>query len=414
VTLDAVRLALARRALEGTYGLALEGLSQEQIAAAFAAAGGGADGDAAFLARVVDRLPIDESWLFRDDGLWEWLRDEAGPELLARAGAVGRPVRILSLGCSAGQEPFSVAMLFLGLLERAGVSRAAAASRVEVVGLDSSPARVAAAREGAVPGWSVLRCRPDWIEGRVSPEEGPAGRFRIAPAVRALCRFDVGNLVELAAAPAALAGFDLVLCRHVLIYFRPAEAERIAGALARGLDAGAYLVFSAPEAHLVDAGGLARSPYLGVGQSGGAAAPAPVRATSRARRVRPPPLAPSRRPEPARASHPVPAAPDRSAAARVSSHVEVALRHAGEGRADDALREARAALFHDPGHLYSRLLVGQQLINRDRARGSEVLRELLTALTGLDADEAVPCAEGLSVGQLAAAARILLARPEGA
>ena len=98
-------LAATRAALEATYGLALEGLADDQIQIAVYAAGaaGMADPrDPEYLARVVDRLPIDESWLFRDDDLWEWLRDEAGPAMLEAAGQAGRPVRVLSLGCSSG------------------------------------------------------------------------------------------------------------------------------------------------------------------------------------------------------------------------------------------------------------------------------------------------------------------------
>jgi len=91
-----------------------------------------------------------------------------------------------------------------------------------------------------------------------------------------------------------------------------------------------------------------------------------------------------------------------------------AIRLADAGRRDEALREVRAALFHDPRHLYSRLLLGKQLIPVDEQRGKEVLRELLDAAAQLSPDEAVPCADGLSVGQLAAVARILLARREDA
>jgi hypothetical protein len=100
--------------------------------------------------------------------------------------------------------------------------------------------------------------------------------------------------------------------------------------------------------------------------------------------------------------------PDRHHA--VTAHVEEAIRQAAAGRSGEALREARAALFHDPRHLYSRLLLGQHLIPVDGERGREVLRELLQAAARLPPEDAVPCADGLSVGQLAAAARILLAR----
>ncbi|HET6440537.1 MAG TPA: CheR family methyltransferase [Anaeromyxobacter sp.] len=400
-------LAASRAALEAGFGLALEGLGEEQILSAVERAllPGPVDlRQPAFWSRVLDRLPIDESWLFRDDSLWEWLGEEAGSLLLEAAALRGRPVRVLSLGCSGGQEAFSAAMLFQDLLGLRGIPASAAAGHLQVLGIDPSPARIEAARSGLLPGWSVQRCRAGWLKGRAAPEPGPLARYRVAPEVRAVCRFEVGNLLELARrGNAALAGFDLVLCRHVLIYFRPVQAARLASELAKGLDAGAYLALSTPEAHLVDARSLEFTRQLGVGR-------APLRsgAGHPLRRARSAAARPSSNPP---AAGPPPA---RGREAAVSAHLERALRHAKDGQGSAALREVRAALLHDPRHLYSRLLLGQQLIPLDQARGREVLRGVLDAAAQLSPDEAVPCADGLSVGQVAAAARILLARREDA
>lgn len=418
-------LSATRLALETTYGLALEGLNEDQIQAAVygAASSGMADArDPEFLARVVDRLPIDESWLFRDDGLWEWLREAAGMEMLERASRSARKVRILSLGCASGQEAFTAAMLFQDLLEKTGLPPSAAASHVQVLGLDSSPSRIEAARSGLLPAWSVQRCRSDWLRGRVTPEPGPTGHHRVAPAIQAMCRFDVGNLVDLAASGnAALGGHDLVLCRNVLIYFRPEQADGFARELARGLDPGAHLVVSAPEAHLLARGDLEAVGFLGVGRAAPRTPTIPV-----ARRpVAHQPAAQRVAPSAAASSHPRPAdavvrrrppdsAPEPPRDAAAALHVEEALRHAEAGRRDAALRSARAALVHDPSHLYSQLVLGQQLLSVDVERARQILRVLVKNASRLSPDEPVPCADGLSVGQLAAAARILIMRREDA
>jgi chemotaxis protein methyltransferase CheR len=401
MTLPPLATAAARRQLEAAYGLALEGLEPGQVGAAIDAAARavGDPADPRFLPCVVDHLPIDESWLFREDALWEWLRDALAP-LLESAVASGRPVRVLSLGCSAGQEPFSAAMLLQGLAARAGIP-AGAAAYPQVVGVDPSPARIEAARAGGVPSWSVQRCRPEWLGGRVTADEATPGRWNVDASVRAMCRFEVGNLVDVAErGNAALAGYDLVLCRHVLIYFKPAEAERLAGLLARGLDPGATLAFSAAEAHLVQASGLEPLAYLGAGR----ARRAPARAAALPRRA--PPERPPRR---ARAPAASPGAGE-----RIAGHVRVALEHALAGRGAEALREARAALLQDPKDLYSRMLLGRQLICVDAARGREVLFDLLESASSLPADAAVPCADGLAVGQLADAVKLLLGGKEWA
>jgi chemotaxis protein methyltransferase CheR len=402
-------VAATRRSLESAYGLALEGLTADQLEMAVCAAfdaGRPADtSDPSWLSRVVDRLPIDESWLFRDDELWTWLRDEAGPALLERALALARPLRVLSLGCSGGQEPFSLGILFQGLLEGSGIPGSAASGYVQIVGIDSSPARVELARSGVVNGWSVQRSRAEWLRGRVLLEDAQTGRHRIDGTIRAMCRFEVGNLVDLVGrGNAALGGADLVLCRNVLIYFRPAEAERIAADLARALDPGALLAFSAAEAHLLAASGSVEAlGRLGVGRVGrGKAEPPASRSRAHGRRA---PAGPKPRPASPRR---------RSSSDAVAAHVRVAIEHARAGRAGEALREARAALFHDPGLLFPRLLVAEHLIAVDARRGRKMLEELLEQTARLPSDAAVPLADGLSVGQLADAARLLLGRPEGA
>jgi len=408
-------LASIRRALEATFGLALEGLTPDQIAGAVAAASGGGSvvdpGDPAFLRAVLDRLPIDESWLFRDEGLWAWLAGEAGAVLLARAQARRRPLRLLSLGCSSGQEVFSLAILFQGLLEAQGLPPSAAASFVEVQGIDSSPARIEQARSGLVSGWSVQRCDTRWLRGRLTPEAGAAGRYRVAPSVQALCRFEVGNLLDVAReGNAALAGRDLVLCRHVLIYARPERAASIVAAMGQGLDPGAMLVVGATEAHLL--GGvhsLVPLPHLGAAR---AANPSEREHGVAVERPRKAPRV--RSPRAGSGAHR--RSPDHGpaeCAAAAEAHLRRALEHAAAGRGAEALREARAAFFLEPRQLMSRLLLARALLSHDRERGREVLKETLEQASLLSPEAEVPFAPGLSVAQVAAAARLLLDGPEG-
>ncbi len=79
------RIAAARRALETTYGLSLQSLGEGQLALALALVEDGHvldPSEPASLERILDQLPIDESWLFRDDDLWSWIEDDLGKTLL--------------------------------------------------------------------------------------------------------------------------------------------------------------------------------------------------------------------------------------------------------------------------------------------------------------------------------------------
>jgi hypothetical protein len=217
--------------------------------------------------------------------------------------------------------------------------------------------------------------------------------------VLSLCHFEVGNLLEVARPGSALlSGVDLVLCRHVLIYFRPDEAAAVVEGLVQALDPGAALILAPVEAHL--ATGLAGLEPLGtVGAFRRVAArarPAAARRPSAASRFRgrPSPLA---------------VAPLRQEAPP-SRHARAALEHTAAGRSAEALREARAACFLDPWQLLSRLVLGRELMAVDQRRGRAVLAELVELACGMPAESAVPNAPGLSVGQVTSAALLLMKR----
>ncbi|MGC4121260.1 MAG: CheR family methyltransferase [Myxococcales bacterium] len=387
-----------RGALEERYGLALSALSAEQIAAAAREAEAdlrGAPFDPAALALVVDCLPIQESWLFRDDGLWSWLRDELAPQLLAASWERQTRLRVASVGCSNGPEPFSLAMVLQDLLEAWGVPATGAAERVEVVGLDCSQRRVAEARRGELGPWAVERCGPRWSRRRLHLL--PGGQYRVDDTVRALCRFEVANLLDLAAGP-GLAGFDLVLCRHTLIYFQPEGAAKAVQGLAAWLDPGTVLVLGAPEAHLLQGlPGLVPLGHLGAARL---ARREPLAPASRRRTSRPPAPAPA----------PVPAPPPPSPAVppTAEQHLSAALAFAARGEDARALEEARAACFLSPDDFAARLVLARVLSTVDAPRGRAALRELLGRAGTLADGAGSACAPELSPEQLAAAARALL------
>jgi len=397
----AMRAGAVRRALRAAYGLGLEGLSDQQVLAATVPLHGchPALAPVGALAQVVDALPIAESWMFRDEPLWTWLQEELLPGVVVDALAAGRAVRAVSLGCAGGQEAHSLAILLLGLLEAAGFPTSGASARAGVLGLDASPGRVAQAASGLASSWSVARCPPRWLSGRVRQIDAAAGRWLVDEAVRALCRFEEGNLLEVARpGSTALRGADLVLCRHVLIYFRPDEAAAVVEGLARALDPGATLVLAPAEAHL--ATGLpGLEPVSTVGGFRRVvveARPAAARRPSTPARFR---SRPSARPSAPHRQEPAPA-----------RHAMAALEHTAAGRSAEALREARAACFHDPRQLLSRLVLGRELMAVDHLRGRAVLAELVELTGALPAEASVPYAPGLSVGQLTAAALLLMKR----
>jgi chemotaxis protein methyltransferase WspC len=63
------------------------------------------------LQNLIEEIVVPESWFFRDDRPFGFLREHVEARWLANPGA--RPLRALSLPCAGGEEPYSIAMAFL-------------------------------------------------------------------------------------------------------------------------------------------------------------------------------------------------------------------------------------------------------------------------------------------------------------
>ena len=167
-------------------------------------------------AEVTEALTTNESFFFRDGKPFEHLR-RVLPRIAA-ARPVAHRLRVLSAACSTGQEGYSVAMV----AEALGL-----ASRLEVLGTDLSTDVVRRAREGVYSQFEVQRGLPVQMLVKHFKQEGT--QWRISSAMRALARFDTGNLLgDLR----PLGTFDIIFCRNVLIYFDAATKTRVLSALA--------------------------------------------------------------------------------------------------------------------------------------------------------------------------------------
>jgi len=185
--------------------------------------------------QVVEALLNNETYFFRDRAPFDLLERYALPELAKRRGKTRR-IRIWSAGCSTGQEVYSLAMMF------AENPQDWLGWTVDILGTDVSTACVDRARSGTYTQFEVQRGLGinqmiKWFE------ETPNGWRAIEP-LRKPIRFQVHNLLE---PPPHPGGFDIVLCRNVLLYLSPDKRtlafERLASAMAED----AWLMLGAGE-----------------------------------------------------------------------------------------------------------------------------------------------------------------------
>lgn len=174
--------------------------------------------------QVVEALLNNETYFFRDRTPFDVLSRHALDELYKRRHAKRR-IRIWSAGCSTGQEAYSLAMLFAEEAERwRGWS-------IDILGTDVSGGVIHRARDGIYTQFEVQRGLA--ISQTIRWFEECGEGWRIVEPLRKYVRFQEHNLLE---APPHPGGFDIVLCRNVLLYLcaeRKAVAfDRIASSMA--------------------------------------------------------------------------------------------------------------------------------------------------------------------------------------
>ncbi|MDT6918688.1 CheR family methyltransferase [Pseudomonas atacamensis] len=168
---------------------------------------------------LIEAVIVPETWFFRYPESFATL-GKLARQRLAELNNM-RALRILSLPCSTGEEPYSIAMALLD----AGLKP----HQFKVDGMDISPLSVDKARR-AVYGKNSFRGQDLQFRDRhFMPEQDG---HRVNEYVREQVRWQVGNVLDptlLASEPA----FDFVFCRNLLIYFDQSTQKQVFEVLKR-------------------------------------------------------------------------------------------------------------------------------------------------------------------------------------
>jgi len=193
---------------------------------------------------LLDTIAINISWFFRNPTTYDELREAVIPPLLARKKAgEDRLFRAWSAGCAGGEEAYSVAILLHQLLKGEWDRW-----RVLIFGSDLDAQALARGRRG-IYDRAAFRDTTLGILDTYFEETGD--RFSVRPVIRRLVSFSKHDLTRQGAgAPSdsVFAGFDLVLCRNVLIYLEPEVQAKVLARLRQALASGGILVLGEAEA----------------------------------------------------------------------------------------------------------------------------------------------------------------------
>jgi chemotaxis protein methyltransferase CheR len=212
--LDALERVASQRASSGGFGSpdayvdALEGPNDPEVV------------------RLLDTVTVGHTWFFRDREQADAIQGE-----LRSLGPARLPAQVWVAGCSTGEDAYTMALL----ARRAGVP-------VEVLGSDINPFVLERARAARYAEWSTRQVPREYAQYFAGPEP-----TELHADVRQAVRFERHNLMEAPLRPKRGGGWDVIVCRNVLIYFRREVADRAIDGLCGALRAGGWLFLGAAE-----------------------------------------------------------------------------------------------------------------------------------------------------------------------
>lgn len=145
----------------------------------------------------LDRMTINVSEFFRNPGRWDVLENKILPRLVKQS----PKLKCWSAACSTGEEPYTLTLLLLK--KRLDAS---------LLATDIDEGAIAKAKQGVYTDRSLQDCPKDLVAKYFNKD---SLSYRISDEVKNKATFRKHNLL----ADSFDTGFDLIVCRNVMIYF---------------------------------------------------------------------------------------------------------------------------------------------------------------------------------------------------
>ncbi|MDX5371712.1 MAG: protein-glutamate O-methyltransferase CheR [Pseudomonadaceae bacterium] len=185
---------------------------------------------------LLDRLTVQETRFFRHRPSFEVLENYLRGRLVTDTDA--EPLALWSVGCSSGEEPYSMAICAAEVLRELDSQR-----QFGVTGTDISLNVLNKAREAVYGARRLEQLDSDLCERYFLAQDD--GRYKVVPELAARVCVARLNVLELAKAPQS--GMDVIFCQNLLIYFRRWRRREILNRLAERLAPGGMLVVGVGE-----------------------------------------------------------------------------------------------------------------------------------------------------------------------
>ena len=185
---------------------------------------------------LTDRLVVKETSFFRHKENCDFIRRLIQKRI--QEGIIGNSFDLWSVGCSTGEEPYTLAMIVADCFEEASLE-----NYWGLTGTDISMPALAYGRSGIYP-----KRKLDMLPGDERQryfEQVDENRYQINKKLRSRVCFAHGNVIELKKLPPVK--MDLISCHNMLIYFRRWRRRKILANLAERLKPGGVLIIGIGE-----------------------------------------------------------------------------------------------------------------------------------------------------------------------
>lgn len=183
--------------------------------------------DKEMLEEFLDRMTINVSEFYRNAQRWEVLEKTIFPRLLSK----NKRLKIWSAACSTGEEPYSLAMVLSTHLPLKDIS---------IFATDLDQGALEKARIGLYPA-RALKEAPKAVVDKYFVNE--ASYYQVKDEVKRTVTFKQQNLLN----DRYDKGYDLIVCRNVMIYFTEEAKDEIYMKFAEALKPGGILFVGSTE-----------------------------------------------------------------------------------------------------------------------------------------------------------------------
>jgi chemotaxis protein methyltransferase CheR len=184
--------------------------------------------------KLLDALTINVTNFYRNPETFKAISARVMP-LLASQADQSRPLTIWSAGCSSGEEPYSLAILWREYSGGSGVNRSC-----RIIATDIDRQSMEKARQGIYDQNSMNEIPPELMKKYFKQSEK---NYILDDDIKRMVEYRHFDLLE----PSTFSGLDLILCRNVLIYFSRQAQEFIFENFKKSLHPGGFLVLGKVE-----------------------------------------------------------------------------------------------------------------------------------------------------------------------